>query len=69
MLDGPFNSLYLVLEGKVFFLPFFVDILPRGSAYFCGSESSKPKSCGSNGSGSYALPWSIQNNDLLFSKN
>ena len=35
---------------KKFFFQFLVDILPLGSAYFCGSGSRKPKSCGSNGS-------------------
>ena len=40
---------------KRLFLQFLVDILPpwiriRGSAHFCGSESRKPKSCGSKGS-------------------
>jgi len=44
-----------VLGVKKFFLQFLVDILPLGSAaYFCGSGSGsrKPKSCGSNESGS-----------------
>ena len=50
-----FNRSDLGLESKHFFLQFLVDILPswiqiRGSSFFCGSGSRKPKSSGSNGS-------------------
>ena len=38
-----FNSSDLSFECH-FFLQFLIDILSRGSAYFCGSGSRKPKS-------------------------
>ena len=57
-----------VLGVKNFCLQFLVDILPLGSIsvdphIFCGTGSRKPKSYGSNGSGSLALLQSVK---LLF---
>ena len=60
LISGNFNNLsffqfrFGVCEQKSFFLQSLVDISPldpdHGSAYFGGSGSRMPKSCGSNGS-------------------
>ena len=55
---------------RKFFLPFLVGILPLGSGFvdphFCASGSRKPKSCGSNGSGSGSLLEIIPLNNITW---